>query len=451
MTLRIDDAAALREIRGYFDEISYGYVAHQVVPGADAFTFAPFQKLQKTFERLSPLYRLLFSLFWLGHGASESILQRAIPPSVLDAMIAAGLLAQDDRGVYATPGVAVVPVQGLYMLVGLPPYYGTTQKKDWAAPLLPSIAIATQTLPASLAGKRVLDAHSQSALYALLCAARGARNVVALVNDDEVLEIARFNVALNGFSGVVTPRRSELFEALADGEAFDLVVAQPPTTPVADALPYPRSMSGGEDGLRVLKPLFEGLGRWLAPDGQALVLCGGALGDQYSINLNRNVLSPVAERDGLLIRAYVDKKTPFKTFEDTLVQHVRDMSYGVPLEQVRKLEERLAHEGRAHRLHLQPDRPRLEGTSRKGTLQCAGVQSDQHRSPRRAGAAAAPDALSHAEPHAAPEHVRARSPLPPGVEVEGAGRLAGRSRRAGVPHRHPVPGSRDRQRPSNER
>lgn len=78
-----------------------------------------------------------------------------------------------------------------------------------------------------LAGRRVLDLGCGYGLLALLAARAGAE-VVALDDDAAAVESARANAERHGLASLVDVRHSDVGSALADGERFDAVLANPP-------------------------------------------------------------------------------------------------------------------------------------------------------------------------------------------------------------------------------
>lgn len=311
--LNIEDKSALAQVRSYFDELGYGYISQRLVDEGVPLLFPDFNLLQGLTPRLNPIYGLLFALFRQGHAADEAVLREALPSQTFEAMITTGLLVQNARKQWKTPGLIVMPVEGLYLAISTPPQYPTaTTPKQPVYLGIDSLWLIT-SYPPNLSGRRVLDICAGSGVQGLVCAARGASHVVALEKSETAIEFARFNAALNGLSDVVETRQSDLYSALKEGETFDYVVSNPPFMPVMEDVAYPIAGAGGADGTLLLREIFSGLPAYLADEAEGVLFCV-ALGDQYSVNLNREILPPLAAEHGLHIRAWVNDKVPMASY-----------------------------------------------------------------------------------------------------------------------------------------
>jgi hypothetical protein len=307
------DTAALRTLRRFLDETSFAYLSHRLIPGHDSIIWPDFPQLHAALKQLNGIYRLLFTLLRQGHPADEEILHQALPSEVFQALVTTGLLQPNGDGEWQTPGLALVPVEGLLLAVSLPPHYPTASSPKQPVYLGMESLWLTRALPGHPAARTVLDICAGSGLQGLLCAARGASRVVLLESQAEAVAAARFNAAFNGLEPVVEVRASDLGAALADGERFDLVVCNPPFMPVMQTVDYPACGDGGLDGTTVLRRIFRALPAWLAERGEAIFYCN-AMGGPTSISLNREVLKPLARQHDLFIRAYVDDKHPLDDY-----------------------------------------------------------------------------------------------------------------------------------------
>ena len=77
-------------------------------------------------------------------------------------------------------------------------------------------------VPASLAGKTVLDVGCNAGFYSLEMKARGAERVVGIDADESYLEQARFAAAVRGLP--IEFRNMNVYEVASLGERFDLVI-----------------------------------------------------------------------------------------------------------------------------------------------------------------------------------------------------------------------------------
>jgi SAM-dependent methyltransferase len=313
--LKSDDSSAVAVIRDFLNDLSFTYINYRLIPDHDTGVFPDFRVLQETLKGLNPVYRLLFSVFRQGHVAEELFLRNILPVEVFEALKATGLLVQNERKQWRTPGLAIVPVEGLTLLVSIPPQYPTALTRKQPVYIGRESLWLMRAIPAHLSGRRVLDICSGSGIQGMVCAARGASRVVGLEKSSEAVAVSRFNVRLNGLEGVVEIRESDLFSALAETETFDFVISNPPFMPVMDDVGYPICGAGGPDGTRLLRRIYAGLPKYLADNAEGVTWCN-ALGNQLSINFNRDVLGRLATDHNLCIRAYVTEKAPIDQYID---------------------------------------------------------------------------------------------------------------------------------------
>jgi release factor glutamine methyltransferase len=139
----------------------------------------------------------------------------------------------------------------LQYILGSVEFGGLTIKVDRRA-LIPRpetellLELALARVPAG-AG-RFLDLGTGSGALALaLARARPEAHVTAVEREEAALTLARENVAAHGLEGRVVLLRSDWFGAVGDGEAFDLIVANPPY--LADA-----ELAGTEPEVRDHEP-----------------------------------------------------------------------------------------------------------------------------------------------------------------------------------------------------
>jgi release factor glutamine methyltransferase len=110
-------------------------------------------------------------------------------------------------------------------------------------------------------------------------------NAVAVGMDisEAATEIARQNIKRHGVGDRCELRRSDVLSGLFRGEMFDLIVSNPPYVPagdidglqaeVRDHEPY-IALSGGKDGLKVVRKLVEDSPNFLKPGGILMFECG---------------------------------------------------------------------------------------------------------------------------------------------------------------------------------
>jgi SAM-dependent methyltransferase len=121
-------------------------------------------------------------------------------------------------------------------------------------------------------GDHVLELCLGSGVNAIAAARRGAARVVGVDISERALAFAAANAAVNlsrerGEPPLETLRGS-LFEPVAAGDRFDLVLVNPPFELVPPNTRYFLHSHGGEDGLDVVRAFLPGVPEWLRPGGR---------------------------------------------------------------------------------------------------------------------------------------------------------------------------------------
>jgi 23S rRNA (cytosine1962-C5)-methyltransferase len=118
--------------------------------------------------------------------------------------------------------------------------------------------IESYGIVAALAGgRRVLDCFSNQGGFALACAKAGAASVVAVESGAEAVARLRENAARN--SAVIDIRHADVFDVLARGGEFDLIVLDPPS--------FAKARARVNEALRGYRDLHARAARLLAKDG----------------------------------------------------------------------------------------------------------------------------------------------------------------------------------------
>jgi release factor glutamine methyltransferase len=133
------------------------------------------------------------------------------------------------------------------------------------------VEIAREAAPGATS---LLDIGTGSGILAVtLALERPHSRVVALDRSPGALALTRRNARLHGVGTRVHPLASDWLSALSPGAVFDLVVANPPYVPLADAPHLDKTVSdheptlalyGGTDGLEPLRHLLGALPPFLA-------------------------------------------------------------------------------------------------------------------------------------------------------------------------------------------
>ena len=152
---------------------------------------------------------------------------------------------------------------------------------------------------ASAAGKslgRVWEMGTGTGAVALSLAMEGAcTTIVATDSSPDALSVAADNAERYDVSGLVEFREGSLFEPLEEGEAFDVIVSNPPyiaegekgelQPEVRDWEP-PEALFAGEDGLDVIRQLVAGAPEHLLPGGFLALECGLGQAERIATDLN---------------------------------------------------------------------------------------------------------------------------------------------------------------------
>jgi tRNA1(Val) A37 N6-methylase TrmN6 len=169
-------------------------------------------------------------------------------------------------------------------------------------------------------GDHVLELCLGSGVNAIAAARRGAARIVGVDVSKRALAFAAANAALN-----LSRERGEpplealhgsLFDPLAAGDRFDLILVNPPFELVPPDTQYYLHSHGGEDGLDVIRAFLPGVREWLRPGGRFEMITWSP-GDERSERVTDLVLAAfpgfrveVRRVDGLPLEVRLD------TFQD---------------------------------------------------------------------------------------------------------------------------------------
>lgn len=304
--LDIGSRNAIQLIARCLEESGFHSASKQLLPSDHSLVFGDFVQIQGALRYASPFHRFLFSVFRQGHATTERAARTFFSRDVFAALVDTGVLVRDDWGEYRTPNLALVSVQGLALVVSLPPSYPTATDRKQRVYIGPDSLSLTHALPATLRGLDVLDVCAGSGVQGLLCAARGARRVVALEVSGLTANTARFNAILNGLEDVVEVRQSDLYAALEPSDAFDFIVSNPPFMPMVEEVDFSIAGTGGVDGLDTVRPLLRGMTAHARSSFSAAVF-GNVLGDSHRIFAN-DELDQIARDHGFQVDAIVNNK-----------------------------------------------------------------------------------------------------------------------------------------------
>jgi release factor glutamine methyltransferase len=142
------------------------------------------------------------------------------------------------------------------------------------------VELALDHLPAA-APRAVLDVGTGSGCIAVAIAhERSGARITALDISRAALEVARRNAAAHGVAARISFAESDIFDGLAAGATFDLIVSNPPYLAPGDATSpelafEPRdALMAGTDGLDVIRRLIAGAAARLCPGGRLVMEIG---------------------------------------------------------------------------------------------------------------------------------------------------------------------------------
>lgn len=304
--------AAAAKVGDFLRSVGYGVIAHSLPRTGRDQVFPDFLELQRRLATLAPFYRFLYSLLWQGHEVNSASLKAALPSSIIDALQTCGLVMPEGPN-FRTPGMAIVPFEGLLLTVAIPPQYPTAAWSKQPIYIGPDSFYLAGLFPPSMQGKRILDVCAGSGIQGLICLSRGAASATALEKNPAAAAVASLNAAINGLADRYEILESDLFSALDPSLTFDVVVSNPPFMPVMESIDYPICGAGGADGTELLSKIVVALPRLVKQDGGQAYVIANCLGSQTGINCNRDVVSAVAV-DGFTVRSVVRDKLPFPAY-----------------------------------------------------------------------------------------------------------------------------------------
>jgi SAM-dependent methyltransferase len=299
------DACALTELRDYFDETMYALVdlrlSMELPPSPTG--FPPFDALSELVERLDPVHRLLFRLLRLGEVVNGSELDRLIGEPIISALQRAKLLVPTNAaGSWRTPNLLLVPAEGQLLLASIPESYPTASgTRDTWFDL--SATVIARALPGWLSGARVIDVGSGTGMQALLCASRGASQVVGLDISERAVAVARTNAILNRQAASTDFRHSDMLAALEGNERFDYVVCNTPYAPVLEDARLPSTPA--DVGNSVVWRLLDALPPHLSRQARCVIGLWRSIGYRGSTYQLRALAARFGEY-GYDVTAFVD-------------------------------------------------------------------------------------------------------------------------------------------------
>ena len=181
------------------------------------------------------------------------------------------------------------------------------------------------------AGADVLDLCTGTGALAVAAGLEGAASITAVDISLRSAANAWLNSRRHGVTAEV--RRGDLFEALAPGRQFDVVLSNPPYVPAStDRLPrhtVSRCWDAGIDGRRLLDRICAGASDRLRPGGSLLLVQSAVADDARTVRRLR--------RQGLDVEVVRRERVPFGPVMTARAELLRARGLGVAGDDVEEL------------------------------------------------------------------------------------------------------------------
>ncbi len=275
-----NDEKYIAALRNVLKKADYAFFLKQLNGLSDFHdVWHDFDIAKKGIEKTGGRYSELIELLYLGIPQVEADIIREAGAENLNLLIEAGLWLRDGENII-TDNYVIVVYQQLYIVVDIAPFMPTCTR------VMTDVYIGSDSLRlaenvAFAKGASVLDLCSGSGIQGLL-AAKSASKVVCAEINEKAIPVICFNAALNGFSDIIDVRCGDLYDVLDDGERFDFIYVNPPFLAIPDGTSYPICGAIGDDGMKILGRIADGLFERLNDRGEAIIYCE-AFGDEKSV------------------------------------------------------------------------------------------------------------------------------------------------------------------------
>lgn len=238
-----------------------------------------FDSMKRAISNCPSAYKTTLYLLHMGIPAERSAIEGEIGRQEVEQMIESGIWYADGERI-CTNNYVLLIYQGLLLLTEINPWYETCTNRNTDVYIgYDSLRLAENIVFDR--GSTALDLCSGTGVQGLL-AAKSAKRVVSVELNEKAAPVNRFNILLNDMEDVMELRLGDLYSVLDEGETFDYIYANPPFIPMLDDVKYPICGTGGEDGLRVLNNIVDGLPKYLKPNGRCIIFCE-CLGDNENV------------------------------------------------------------------------------------------------------------------------------------------------------------------------
>lgn len=309
--MSLNDPHAADILRGYLDRVGFGEI-YKFIVGPNNYALMPSVIGKTSADQIGAFFDEV-----LAHDPRTQLLRPLMGDEavwrddldagqiqVADAMIAAGILMEDDGQIGPTK-YQMISAYGRDLLIDRRINFGGAVHEVYIG--YDSYAMINYIQPSAMPrGARALDLCTGSGIAALYMAL-SCDDVVATDIGSVPLSIVRFNRRLNHCEDVLTIREERLEETLRSGERFDILTCNPPFVAYPPQLKATLYSQGTElDGQGYLRDIIQALPEVLVPGGSAYLvadLVGNADGPHFIRELEY-----YARALGLGIDVYIDNR-----------------------------------------------------------------------------------------------------------------------------------------------
>lgn len=271
----------INELTSFLKSLNYHVINLSVL--GDAYVknpLPPYNIVKSAYKKLADEKQKLMSFLLLGEPITKTILDKYLSNRCLLYLYEEGIMNCDETD-YWFNNFVITSHQNCFFLVSTPYYYPTCQNTVPS----PYIGIDTYWLTNTIINYvhgTVLDLCTGSGIQAII-SAQSCEKVYAVDLDEKALTIARFNSYLNGVQNKITFFLGNLYEPIPADIKFDFILSNPPFIPMPERIDdYPISGAGGDDGLKIVRQIYNGYLKYLKKNGQGLMI-GQAIGNKEKI------------------------------------------------------------------------------------------------------------------------------------------------------------------------
>jgi hypothetical protein len=283
---------SIKIVKNWLDDISYSsinkclfqYIEQQnsLLPDYNSFI--------NVFDRINPYYAFIFSVFRFGMPAEIQYFNAFMPKMIVDVMLDTGLLVRTNEFAYQMPQTGIVPICGMYFVVGLPVLYPTVSYNNRYKPINQHISMIIDEMISTYDKKNsFLETGADYGIMANVAIMIGYSNVKILPCNMDYKQLICVNLLLNNHKAEIisdnVDNNSE-YDYIAGSKWIDI------------------DMINKENDHTELFHLFPEIDK-LSDNGQAAILLE-SFGSIHEIFANKEVNPP----DNITIKSIIIDKMP---------------------------------------------------------------------------------------------------------------------------------------------